>query len=199
MFVLCLAVSFADASGPVTYGELMVRDQLEDVASKHSLSLSGGYDVTNPYLNTFNGAVTYAYDLNGAFALSIEGVGYSADESRYNSRLEKELTVFGISADEDRPSAAMFASAELKLLQGRVNLLGLKALPFRFSLRTGPGYIWHDNGDRVSAVSWGLAPKVFFTANWGAGIRFDQDVEGFWSNSENVYRNRLSASAVYVF
>ena len=99
VFVLCLVVSFAEASEPVTYGELMVRDQLEDVASKHSLALSGGYDVTNPYLNTFNGALTYSYDLNGAFALSLEGVGYSADESRYNSRLEKELNVFGIAAD----------------------------------------------------------------------------------------------------
>ncbi len=195
---VCLAASFADAQ-PVTYGDLMIQDQLEDVAGPHSLSLSGGYDVTNPYLNTYSGALTYEYDLSSAFALNLEAVGYSAEKSRYNRRLENDLQVFGVEANDDRPSYATFASIELKLLQGRVNLLGFKALPFRFGLSAGSGYIWNRENVRISAATWGLGPDVFFSPRWGAGLRFDQDVEGFWSGAENVYRNRLAASVSYVF
>jgi hypothetical protein len=198
VFFLCIWVSFADAQ-PVTYGELMVRDQLEDTAGPHSLSVSAGYDVTNPYLNTYSGALTYSYDLNSAFALDLEGVGFSADESRYNRRLESELSVFGISADEDRPSYAAFAAGQLKLLQGRVNLLGLKALPFRFSLRAGSGYIWNSDNVRASAGTWGISSKIFFSPHWGAALRFDQDIEEIWAPAENIYRNRLAGALTYVF
>lgn len=184
---------------PATYGELMVQDQHEDLAGRNRVSLAGGYDVTNPYLNTYNADLTYTRDLNSTFAISLDALAFSAEKSRYNERLENDLQAFGVEADDDRPSYAAFVSLELKLLQGRVNLLGLKALPFQFAMRAGSGFIWNRDNVRESAATWGLGPQIFFTSRWGAGLRFDQDLEGFWSSGENVYRNRLAASVSYVF
>jgi hypothetical protein len=198
LMISCWSFTYAKAQ-PVTYGDLMVQDRQDDLAGRNSVSLGGGYDVTNPYLNTYNADLRFSRDLSSVFALNLDALAFSAEKSRYNRRMENDLQAFGVKADDDRPSYAAFASLELKLLQGRVNLLGFKALPFRFGVRAGSGYIWDRDNVRTAAATWGLGPQVFFNPNWGAGLHFDQDLEGFWSSAENVYRNRLAASVSYVF
>lgn len=183
----------------VTYGDLMLADPQEELASRHSLAVAGGYDVTNPYLNVYNLAVDYGYEWTSLVTVGLEGLVYSASRSRYNERLESELNIHGIEANHDRPQRAAYGWVAFQLLQGRVNLLGWQALPFRFQVRMGSGYLWLANDRRVDSATWGIGPQVYFNPHWGASLRFDQDLESFWSAGENIYRNRLALSLLRVF
>lgn len=177
----------------------MILDQQSELAGKNQMALTGAFDVTNPYLNTYNTSLTYTHTMRGLFFAGIEGNAYSSEKSKYNKKLESDLNVFGITADDDRPSHSLLAIVGIKLLQGRVNLLGMRALPFRFNARLGAGYLWLDEGRRSTVSAWGLEPQIFLSRRIGLSLRFDQDVENVWSSKENIYRNRLGLSTAYVF
>jgi len=181
------------------YGELMILDQQKDVSGENQVQISAGYDVTNPYLNTYGFSISYLKEWTPILDFGAEGTIYSSNPSRYNETLRDELSVFGITADQDRPSMSAFGLLRLRLLDGRVNLLGYKALPFRFHFKLGSGAIWHEDHTRNSALTWGFEPSLFLSPHWGCSLRFDQDVDGAWSGKKLIYRNRLSLSLTRVF
>jgi len=192
------ALSEESSEGGV-YGDLMILDQQKEISGENHFQVLAGYDVTNPYLNTYSFSISYLREWSSVLDLGLEGTLYSSQPSRYNETLREELSVFGITADQDRPSSSAFGLVRLRLLDGRVNLLGLSALPFRFYSRIGSGVMWQKDHSRNSALTWGLEPALFPTAHWGISIRFDQDIDGVWSGGKSIYRNRLSLALSRLF
>lgn len=183
--------------GPITYGDLMVEDH--SAIPKRTLEMSAGYDVTNPYLNTYNFGLTYLQTIHPLFDLGLETLAFVSGKSQYNKNVENDLNVFGIQADEDRPQYSVFAVLQLKLLKGRVNLFSLRALPFVFAVRAGAGEMWFQEKHPSTGGTWGFLSELFFNSSWGAALHFDQDLQSLFGGGKIIYRHRLSFSAVWAF
>ncbi len=206
--IIALIIVVSECSGAepnsgvanVTYGDLMIEDIANVLGGKNQMQIASGFDVTNPYLNTFNYSLQFLRELGPLFALGFEASTYTSRRSRYNERLTQELAVQGVRANDDRPQAAAFAIGQLRLLQGRVNLLGYSALPFQFNLKAGGGFIWHHESPRTSAATWGFSPELYPTKDWGLSLRYDQDIEQIFSGGDTaIYRQRISVGLNYIF
>lgn len=208
LFLISVMITAVAAYGAVanepapysTYGQLMIEDETANFSRPLAVSLSSGYDVTNPYLNTFNINGTVAWEFHPLFAVGVEALGFISDSSRYNRTLQNDLSVFGVTANEDRPQFASFLILKTKVLSGRVNVFGRGALPFQFNVKLGTGMMWL-NSDMwaVGASTWGLEPQMGLSERWAVSLRFDQDIQGFASRSPAIYRNRIGVGAQYAF
>lgn len=192
-----LAIAASDAPGAVSYGELMIEDLPKELAGRNQLAFSTTYDVANPYLDVLGAGLTYGREIGDLFSVGVEGLVFSAQDSRYNRSIERDLKPYGIAAAQDRPTGAVLAFGRGKLLQGRVNVLGLHAVPLRLQARVGAGPSFFVDRSAFTAA-WGLDLEMFFLPEWGAAIRFMQDVERPLAQ-DSIHRERVGASLVRAF
>ncbi len=197
ILVLLFMSSFVHAQDFKSYGSLMIQDEQAFVTGFEA-HVSLGYDVTNPYLNSFNADTMLIYNAHPLFSFGLESLMFSMSPNRYNQLLSSEIGAFGITANDDRPKAESIAIMRLKLLNGRVNLLGTGALAFKFSLKIGTGLIWNSDSNTHGVTSWGFEQQLFFTDHWATTLKFDQDVESLLAGHE-IYRNRLGFGVSYLF
>ena len=87
--------------------------------------MNTGYDVTNPYLNTYTLGVRGSRRISASFDLLVGGFVFLVRPSEYNATLERDLRVFGVEAARDTPKELALLEASYHLMAGRVNLFGI--------------------------------------------------------------------------
>lgn len=195
-----LPTSAAVDSAPyTTYGQLMIEDQQKPAQTPWEASIISGYDVSNPYLNTFNVGADFLREFHPLFSAGLEAVGFFSNASRFNRTIQNDLNAFGVAANDERPQFESFVVLKTKLLNGRVNLLGRGALPFRLNVKVGTGLLWLNSRPPVGASTWGLESQIGVAELWMFALRFDQDLQGFASRGSAIYRNRIGLGASYLF
>jgi hypothetical protein len=198
-YIVCLG-SVCRAFEGDTYGQLLIDDSADQPVQSYQAEFSAGYDVTNPYLNTYSLDGEWTWAFHPLFAAGVEALVFTSTRSQYNQNLQNNLGVFGISANEDRPRFETFGIFKAKVLSGRVNLFGAGALPFVLGAKLGAGSIWSSDRQANGALTWGIEQQLFFSPRWGGLVRFDQDVQFGGSGTPGpVYRNRVALGGAYNF
>jgi hypothetical protein len=192
-----LASAASGSATAVSYGDLMIEDLPKELAGRNQLALSTTYDVSNPYLDVLGAGLTYGREVGTLFSVGVEGLIFRAQDSRYNRSIERDLQPYGVAASNDRPTGEILAFGRAKLLQGRVNALGLQAVPLRLQARVGAGPSFFVDRAAFTAA-WGLDLEMFFSSEWGASIRFMQDVERPLAQ-DSVHRERVGAALIRAF
>ena len=178
----------------ITYGDLMVKDPVPGEWGKFRVGLIGGYEVTNPYLNTYALGFQTAREFNPHFGFELESVFYNSSKSRYSDKLENDLKLSGVEAVHDIPQQLTTFKTVFHLLAGRVNLLSRTALPFRFNVRGGAGAMLTKANRLLAAGTWGLGPELKVSERVILALGFDQDIQSPFNERERVSRHRLSLS-----
>ncbi len=180
------------------YGNLFIDDS-SSLVKNNQLALAVGYGVNNPYLEMKSTTLTFAHRFHALVECGIQGDFYEVSKTKHAKTLDEDVRAFGIRAAQNQPLFSGYAVARLKLLHGRMNLLGSGALPFAFKLRFGQGAMWFQDRQPLSSSIWGIDNEFTISPNWGFAIAFDQSIENLWAANENIYRNRGLVSAVFIF
>lgn len=190
--VVSSAFSVAADENIVTYGELIVDNDVKESARSHWLNISWGADTSDPLLDTQNVSLTYREVLVDYFFVGVAYRKYFSEKSPLLNRIESDLSLLGAEIDAERADYSYYFLTGAIPLAGKLNFFGFKTLPFYFSLSFGVGERFTVEGNKYSGYSASIESSLLFTKYVGLSLSYDYEAEAAFQSRKTINRDQLN-------